>query len=312
LSAAGSTLNLRLISAQIPSKDGFVGIISLFYGDSVLNSELSFEQQAYEIPELWEDAFFVGENSKRFSALVALVGPEVSSLLDVGCGNGRFIRELLNNGRPNLLRAVGVDRSKEALSHCQFEKFECTVDRLPFRDGEFHTVFCNEVLEHLSVKVYPQAVAELCRVSSHSVILCVPYKQNLKLCLSQCPHCHARFNADFHVRSFDESTLEAAMLPHGFNVTNTSYIGSEATRIDQLIRARLRARFAKTLPWQPYGVCPVCGFTNKALLKEMLDRAITLGRRDASRRDSALRRIIKAVLPSNSAPLWIAVAFARR
>lgn len=57
------------------------------------------------------------------------------SVLDLGCGDGEFVKELINKG--NI--AVGVD----------YPDVDLNTDRLPFKENSFDVVTCIQVLEHL-------------------------------------------------------------------------------------------------------------------------------------------------------------------
>ncbi len=124
-----------------------------------MSDNLSFEQMAYELPEIWEEEYFTSEDFKRVKELGKKIISDADTLLDVGCGNGIFLNHLAAAYPARFTRIVGVDRSKAALSHVKTEKMIATVDNLPFADKEFHTVTSMEVLEHLPVTIYPKAIS---------------------------------------------------------------------------------------------------------------------------------------------------------
>ncbi len=92
-------------------------------------------------------------------------------VLDVGCGDGRHIRGVLN--RSEDIFGVGLDLSLERLRDA-FKKFwefplkgtgslvMSNLHRLPFDTGSFQAVICSEVLEHIHEP--GRAVVELNRV----------------------------------------------------------------------------------------------------------------------------------------------------
>lgn len=91
----------------------------------------------------------------------------VKTYLDVGCGNGCYVREAIASSAG---LAVGVDlASPEDINFC-FSR--ASVLNLPFADNSFQLVSCFEVLEHINA--YRSALSELARVSSRYVVITVP------------------------------------------------------------------------------------------------------------------------------------------
>lgn len=71
--------------------------------------------------------------------------PEQSILLDVGCGNGKYLD---NSTTLN----IGCDISLNLLKICKERKFEvvlCDMSRLPFRRDAFDSVICVASLHHI-------------------------------------------------------------------------------------------------------------------------------------------------------------------
>ncbi len=89
--------------------------------------------------------------------------PPGSSVADVGCGGGRYLR-WLKQWFPQL-RWIAIDASSEALKRVprDMERRQGSLLNLPATDGEFAAVFCVEALEHALLP--EQAIAELCRVT---------------------------------------------------------------------------------------------------------------------------------------------------
>lgn len=98
------------------------------------------------------------------------------SILEVGCGFGRNLRWLINQGI-NPAKLSGVDISSRLLSLAikQLPKAvrlrRANVLKLPFRDKQFDLVFTHGLLMHLSPRQLPQALSELVRVSQKHLIL---------------------------------------------------------------------------------------------------------------------------------------------
>jgi SAM-dependent methyltransferase len=94
------------------------------------------------------------------------------SLCDVGCGTGYLLNQILLHNPID--RLVGVDFTEhkewESFNHIQFLKGD--ILNLPFKTGEFDTVVCTHLLEH--ILDIGAAIKELRRLYSDRLILVVP------------------------------------------------------------------------------------------------------------------------------------------
>ena len=102
---------------------------------------------------------------------------DADDILDVGCGEGVVIRDILQQNSE--LCITGLDISRDNLNVA--EELNPTarfvlgdVYELPFENDSFDLVICTEVLEHL--KDPERAVAELKRVSKKYCIISVPHE----------------------------------------------------------------------------------------------------------------------------------------
>jgi len=102
-------------------------------------------------------------------------------LVDVGCGNGRYLYHFKRLKRTRL--CVGLDMSRQSI-HLANERLrkrgfhvgllvgDC--ENMPFRTGAFDVVFSTDVIEHLP---HPsKGTQEIVRVSEDKVIICTPNK----------------------------------------------------------------------------------------------------------------------------------------
>lgn len=103
--------------------------------------------------------------------ILATCGP--GRILDVGCGMGALVRELLKQGAD----AYGIDVSPIATASCnRFTpgRFHAgSVLALPFPDGSFDTLISTDCLEHLAPEDVPRALHEMHRVCRRNLFLCV-------------------------------------------------------------------------------------------------------------------------------------------
>ncbi len=276
-----------------------------------------FQREYYEAAEFWEGNALGGEdNRRRYEETAALIPSDARSLVDVGCGNGRF-GALVDAIRRDM-RVVGVDRSEAALELVTTEKVPGDVVDLPFDDGAFECVTCLEVIEHLPVDAYDQALRELARVAAKYVIVGVPYREQIERNVTQCPRCRTVFNVDLHLRSFDDSAMDSLLSEHSFRLTARAFPGS-ATRLRLLHSSwnRLVAfRRRRTQEAFESPICPLCGFSES-------DRAAAQASvaREASGEASAPRpprvlsstaRVLSSAWPSFEDPgYWVVGLYER-
>lgn len=266
---------------------------------------LSAEASYYENPELWAaDGYLQDAEVRRFRAAAAAVHPAARSLLDVGTGNGAFLR-VLEDERPEL-RTLGLERAVAAVDQrvCRADIRVGSSDRIPFADGEWEVVTALEVIEHLPYGVYEASLAEMARVAARQVVISVPYREHrLRV---QCPYCACEFNPHYHMRRFDEAVMER--LVPGFRCERLVKVGAPEVVLGDVLRAgyrRIRQR-AGFFPAQ--ALCPQCGYRaadTQAGVPAPADRAARVG--GVMRLGSTVQRL----LPRRQRPKWIIGVYAR-
>ena len=93
-----------------------------------------------------------------------------TSVLDLGCGDGRFSRAVFDRRSIDVgldISSSAVSLAKQTSNHGLLVVGDGT--RLPFRDGVFGTIFSNSVLEH--VPDVPKVLAEARRVLRRGGVL---------------------------------------------------------------------------------------------------------------------------------------------
>lgn len=103
-----------------------------------------------EIPGATIPTFF----DDRVGRCIRLIsGMSPSSVLDIGCGDGFFLREL----RPHVdghAYFAGIDRDKESIAKACEMGADCRVgeleELLPFESAKFDVVFAGEIIEHVA------------------------------------------------------------------------------------------------------------------------------------------------------------------
>ncbi|MDI6838222.1 class I SAM-dependent methyltransferase [Ciceribacter thiooxidans] len=116
------------------------------------------------------------------------------SVCDVGCGTGALLTSI-RDANPALVRLTGVDFVIDDASALPgVEYVAAKIEALPFATGEFDTVVCTHVIEHLLD--YRQAVQELRRIARKRLIIVVPREREYRYTFN--PH----FNFFPYVHSF--------------------------------------------------------------------------------------------------------------
>jgi SAM-dependent methyltransferase len=280
-------------------------------------SDMSFEQLAYELPEIWDEEWFPPEDHERVRALAKLIPDANGTLLDIGCGNGLFLNYLNAEYGHRFGTLVGIDRSEAALAHVQTDKQLANIDCIPIDDLQFDTVTCMEVLEHLPVATFSKALAEIARIARRTIIISVPYKEDLKASRCECPTCFTSFHPDYHMRTFDEYKLKTLFPARSFEITGTHYLGPQVRRYDYELRTRVRRLLNRTSPAFPsYAMCPVCGFLDKNRLSDDLatrkrGRVVTRVLTAEETRRSRIGHLLRSALTMPPRYRWIAAAYKR-
>ncbi|MEQ9009702.1 MAG: class I SAM-dependent methyltransferase [Ekhidna sp.] len=145
---------------------------------------------------------------------------QVSSLLDVGCGNGDFTLELANQF-PQLRKLVGTDFTSETLdlakkaaegnSCVSFQQADLL--SLPMNDNAFDISVCVNVLHHILKEDLGKALGQLARVTSDYLILEIKNNANFYY-----RYIASKTFEGIHVYPTTISTVEEMLLPHSFNL----------------------------------------------------------------------------------------------
>ena len=184
-----------------------------------LNRELyEYEADVYRITDEGEDALAHRRNLVR-RILPADPG---RLILDVGCGDGAISADLAaRTGAEVVGTDLAVKRVRFARGHASAGRFtQGSVYDLPFADGSFDTVVCTDLLEHLDDPA--RAFAEILRVSSHWVVVTVPYSIDIEKTL--CPHCLNDYYLYGHQHSFGVEGVERLARKAGGRLDGTEHL----------------------------------------------------------------------------------------
>ncbi|MCP5023112.1 MAG: class I SAM-dependent methyltransferase [bacterium] len=119
------------------------------------------------------------------------------NVLDAGAGDGSLVRSIRAAGAT----VLGVDLAPKS---DDIEEGDLT--ELRFKDGEFDTVYCSEVIEHVSPEMTQTILGELVRVLSTGghLVLTTPFREDLESSLVTCPGCELSFHRWGHQQTFCE------------------------------------------------------------------------------------------------------------
>lgn len=142
-------------------------------------------------------------------------GGSGTRLLDAGCGTGGFARFALDTGGASTV--AGADLASDAIALAgelvpEADLHVAALDALPFADGAFDVVVCNDVLQHLRDAEVGQSLEELRRVLATDGALLLRTNGARRL----------RVERD-DWRAYDASTLEAQLAAAGLRCARRTY-----------------------------------------------------------------------------------------
>ena len=170
---------------------------------------------------------------------------EFSSVLDVGCGDGRFLREL--RGRWPGVKSLGVDYSEKAIALARALNpsmdFECLdINHYCFNE-QYEVITLIEVLEHIPIGDVSRFLESLVSalVKGGSLVLTVPHV-NRKLQLKHFQHFSSSHLRDvlsqyfqvIEIVPFDRRTKATSMLSRLLGGTGSHFVITNK-RINRLL-----------------------------------------------------------------------------
>jgi SAM-dependent methyltransferase len=221
--------------------------------------KIKYSQAYFDNPKVWNPEVWrkrEGDLERARLATEWLPG-EVSSVLDVGCGNGVYT---------NLLELkrfkVGLDLSRIALEYITAPRLQADASLLPFPDDSFDASMCMEMLEHLPLLVYQSALNELVRVSRKYILITVPFNEKLRYGSVVCPVCLHSFHPYHHVRQFQLDNFKSLFGTHWRQVRLEGVVPTRREALPglwNLIRV-YQHRQGRNFP--NMAICPRCGYTS--------------------------------------------------
>jgi ubiquinone/menaquinone biosynthesis C-methylase UbiE len=135
-----------------------------------------------------------------------------NNILDIGAGSGTLIK---------LLKSKGFDAKGVDLYSTSDDIQQGSITNLPFADKSFNTVFCCDVIEHLTDEQIEKGLSETVRVLEKGghLIITTPYNEDLKQNSVACPECGHEFHRYGHIQSFDEKKITELLRSHSFQIS---------------------------------------------------------------------------------------------
>jgi SAM-dependent methyltransferase len=216
-----------------------------------------YNQDFYDNPNIWNPEAWqqrVGDQ-ERAKLAAEWLPRDVSSILDVGCGNGVYT----NLTEPSRNK-VGLDMSRVALQHVSAPRLQADASRLPFDDDSFDAGLSMEMLEHLPGSIYQEALRELERISRKYILITVPYNEKLKYNMVVCPRCRYAFHPYHHLRRYQSQDLKTLFGPHFQLVRHTPLAPKKEEVLPGLwnVFRVYQHRHGRNFP--NTAVCPQCGY----------------------------------------------------
>lgn len=181
----------------------FRGAAKLVWGEHIVHLAKFRERapfvSAAEYEELYRNHPRVHAGTDNSAACINRIVQSIEgeSVCDVGCGTGALLSHI-KASNPTLTRLTGVDFVVDDASKLDgVEYVAAMIEKLPFADGEFDTVVCTHVIEH--VLEYRQAIAELRRIARRRLIIVVPREREYRY----------SFNPHFNFFPYTHSFLRA-------------------------------------------------------------------------------------------------------
>ena len=163
------------------------------------------------------------------------------SALDVGARGGAISLRLTEG----FDEVVALDLVEPPVVHHRIRAVKGDATQMQFPDDSFDSVLCAEMLEHLPSPLLERACRELARVTRRSLVVGVPYKQDIRIGRTTCFTCGKPNPPWGHVNSFDEDSLRR-LFPD-LEWARVQYVGTSEPSTNKV------SAFLMDLAGNPYG-----------------------------------------------------------
>jgi SAM-dependent methyltransferase len=197
--------------------------------------------------DYWKSWSAVPDMTVDIGYALRAVRPDDRSVLDAPCGRGRLLKAVAQRAPAALLYGLDVNRDMVAASRRAVPAARVQVGSvyaIPFRDGAFDAVLCNESFMHFDEP--RRALAELCRVSRERVYFSVTTRRQLNTLLRTLRLLGAR---DVPHWTYDIEDLRP-LLPDAFrwSITGGILVGRKALGLSHAAHLRLHRWLGRLVP----------------------------------------------------------------
>lgn len=227
-------------------------------------------------PQIWQNYDEAQQIRLKAEVIREWIPSGVSSILDIGCGNG-----IITNLLAQDYDVTGVDISLEALQDVQTPKIQASATAIPLESKSFDLVLSSEMIEHLDDDDLQAAVGEMIRLSKRYILISVPNREQLAKSNCKCASCGFVYHAYGHLHSFSTSALRQ-IFP-GYRLVREMVLGPDEKLWQPTllkIKQKLGAQY-----FHPNAavLCPACGSEQYLYHTGLLARALNLLNRLVSR-----------------------------
>lgn len=263
------------------------------------------EIEYYENEAFWTESRFLHDEQElnRFKVIQSLIPHSTKTLLDVGCGNGAFLKFLEANN--SIIQKTGYERSQVAVKNklCESEIISGSAEKIIYSDNSFDLLLALEVIEHLPFLIYERTLQELQRIAAKYIIISVPHKEIDRLI--KCKYCGCSYSPFFHLREFDKKKMEN--LFESFSLIQSSLIGKHRKYfLWDLLKKIWYIKIKNTDVYPPiHSTCPHCGFN----LKDGENEGFQV---PAQTKINRIKYYLKSLTPYRISYTWIACLYQKK
>lgn len=128
----------------------------------------TIEKNKYEY--LWSNNYIPSQCAKPLALHIAGRANPSWKLIDLGCGDGTTVKELINKG----FNCRGMDITSAGIKHTKKIWFvEGCIWEMPFSKNEFDYTFSTDMLEHIPIEKIDDTIKEIIRVTSRKTFHCI-------------------------------------------------------------------------------------------------------------------------------------------
>ena len=188
------------------------------------------------------------ENFRRWMHAELNDLPPQSPILEVGCGDASFTKELARYSSD--VTAIDISSAQIAENNQRFAGIKFlqhdVAEQFPFADATFEAIWCSEVLEHLFDPAF--ALREMHRIMKPGgrLLVTVPYHgrfKNVLIALFKFDEHYVPSNP--HIRFYTKRTLSTLAERAGFSAVRTKTCGMGVPVRDQFVPTNILLRATK-------------------------------------------------------------------